>query len=96
MVVLERSFHGRTISIETGRVAKQAGGAVIVRSGDSMVLVTACMGDEKNGDFLPLTHRRRIDVLLADHLFHVAGIVAVLLGRTGDSRVGTRRRLAAA
>src|SRR4026209_1851143 len=32
----------RTISIETGKLAKQADGAVLVRSGDTMVLVTAC------------------------------------------------------
>lgn len=55
MILLERDFHGKKISMETGRVAKQAGGAVIVRYGDSMVLVTACMGDERDGDFFPLT-----------------------------------------
>jgi polyribonucleotide nucleotidyltransferase len=48
---------GRTISIETGRLAKQADGAVIVRSGDTMVLVTACAAaSPREGiDFLPLT-----------------------------------------
>lgn len=55
MNVIEREFHGRKISIETGRIAKQAAGAVVVRCGDSMVLVTACVGDEKFGGFLPLT-----------------------------------------
>ena len=56
MIVLERDFHGRRLSIETGRIAKQAGGAVLVRQGESMVLVTACCGPEKVGaDFLPLT-----------------------------------------
>jgi polyribonucleotide nucleotidyltransferase len=47
----------RTISIETGRLAKQADGAVVVRSGDTMVLVTACAaGTPREGiDFLPLT-----------------------------------------
>jgi len=34
---------GRTFSIETGRMAKQAGGAVVVRFGDSVILVTAVM-----------------------------------------------------
>lgn len=48
-------FHGRDFTIETGRVARQAGGAVLVRSGDSIVLVTACRGSQKDGDFLPLT-----------------------------------------
>jgi polyribonucleotide nucleotidyltransferase len=47
----------RTISIETGRLAKQADGAVIVRPGDTMVLVTACAAaNPREGiDFLPLT-----------------------------------------
>jgi polyribonucleotide nucleotidyltransferase len=48
---------GRTLSIETGRLAKQADGAVIVRSGDTMVLVTAChaAAPREGIDFLPLT-----------------------------------------
>src|SRR6476619_6828600 len=47
----------RSISIETGKLAKQADGAVIVRSGDTMVLVTAChAASPREGiDFLPLT-----------------------------------------
>ena len=47
----------RTISIETGKLAKQADGAVLVRSGDTMVLVTAChAATPREGiDFLPLT-----------------------------------------
>jgi polyribonucleotide nucleotidyltransferase len=47
----------RTVSIETGKLAKQADGAVIVRSGDTMVLVTACRAaNARVGiDFLPLT-----------------------------------------
>ena len=46
-----------TLSIETGRLAKQADGSVIVRSGDTMVLVTAChAANAREGiDFLPLT-----------------------------------------
>jgi polyribonucleotide nucleotidyltransferase len=48
---------GRSISLETGRLAKQADGAVIVRSGDTMVLVTACAAPtaREGIDFLPLT-----------------------------------------
>ena len=48
---------GRSISIETGRLAKQADGAVLVRSGDTVVLVTACSAaNPREGiDFLPLT-----------------------------------------
>src|SRR5690349_9439482 len=51
------SVGGRTISIETGRLAKQADGAVVVRSGDTMVLVTAqAAANPREGiDFLPLT-----------------------------------------
>jgi polyribonucleotide nucleotidyltransferase len=47
----------QTLSIETGRLAKQADGAVVVRSGDTMVLVTACAaaGAREGIDFLPLT-----------------------------------------
>jgi polyribonucleotide nucleotidyltransferase len=47
----------QTISIETGRLAKQADGAVVVRAGDTMVLVTACAAaNPREGiDFLPLT-----------------------------------------
>lgn len=55
MHIVEHDLHGRKFSIETGRIAKQASGSVVVRSGDSMVLVTACIGGEKPGDFLPLT-----------------------------------------
>jgi len=47
----------RTISIETGKLAKQADGSVIVRSGDTMVIVTACQASTARVgiDFLPLT-----------------------------------------
>jgi polyribonucleotide nucleotidyltransferase len=48
---------GTTLRFETGKLAKQAGGSVIVRSGDSVVLVTACRAaSAREGiDFLPLT-----------------------------------------
>jgi polyribonucleotide nucleotidyltransferase len=54
---VEVDLGGRIITLETGRMAKQAGGAVVVRSGDSVVLVTACMAnDPKPGaGFFPLT-----------------------------------------
>src|SRR6186713_3542131 len=47
----------RRISIETGKLAKQAHGSVVVRSGDTVVLVTAChAASPREGiDFLPLT-----------------------------------------
>jgi polyribonucleotide nucleotidyltransferase len=53
----EITLGARTISIETGKLAKQADGAVIVRSGDTMVIVTAChAANAREGiDFLPLT-----------------------------------------
>src|SRR5258705_6403941 len=48
---------GTILRFETGKLAKQAGGSVIVRSGDSVVLVTACRAaNAREGiDFLPLT-----------------------------------------
>jgi polyribonucleotide nucleotidyltransferase len=55
MYVVERDFHGRTLRIESGRIAKQAGGSALVSYGESMVLVTACFGAEKDVDFFPLT-----------------------------------------
>ncbi|MCD6498237.1 MAG: polyribonucleotide nucleotidyltransferase [Deltaproteobacteria bacterium] len=49
-------LNGREFSIETGRMAKQADGAVVVRYGDSMVLVTAVTANKpKEISFLPLT-----------------------------------------
>jgi polyribonucleotide nucleotidyltransferase len=61
--VVEETFEvdGRSVSLETGRLARQADGAVLVRQGDAAVLVTAVIGaDEKparDGDdeFVPLT-----------------------------------------
>ena len=48
---------GRTITIESGKMAKQANGAVIVRSGETVVLVTACTADKPKvgANFFPLT-----------------------------------------
>src|SRR6187200_3241060 len=46
---------GKEISFETGRMAKQASGAVVVRQGDTMVLSTATVGNLRDVDFLPLT-----------------------------------------
>ncbi len=46
---------GTEISFETGKMAKQAGGAVVVRQGDTMVLCTATVGNLRDVDFLPLT-----------------------------------------
>ncbi|HWI08267.1 MAG TPA: polyribonucleotide nucleotidyltransferase [Solirubrobacteraceae bacterium] len=46
---------GSEISFETGKMAKQASGAVVVRQGDTMVLSTATAGNLRDVDFLPLT-----------------------------------------
>lgn len=55
MFVVEREFHGKKLRIESGRVAKQAAGSALVTYGESVVLVTACFGPEKDVDFFPLT-----------------------------------------
>ena len=53
---VETEVNGLKVSIETGRMAKQANGSAIVRLGDSMVLVTACSGNESaESDFFPLS-----------------------------------------
>jgi polyribonucleotide nucleotidyltransferase len=47
---------GRTLILETGKIAKQANGAITARYGDTVVLTTACMAPTANDrDFLPLT-----------------------------------------
>jgi polyribonucleotide nucleotidyltransferase len=47
---------GNTLTFETGKLAKQSSGAVVARSGDSMVLVTAvCAESDRPFDFLPLS-----------------------------------------
>lgn len=48
---------GRTISIETGKLAKQADGAVVVRMGNTMLLATVCCAKDAvpGTDFMPLT-----------------------------------------
>ena len=53
----ELNVGGQPLTIETGKLAKQANGSVVVRYGDTMVLVTACYSPhEREGiDFLPLT-----------------------------------------
>jgi len=55
--VSESSIAGRTLTIETGKLAQQANGAVVVRYGDTVVLVTACAACEpvERAGFVPLT-----------------------------------------
>src|SRR5487761_458274 len=47
---------GRRLSLETGKMARQANGAVVLRYGDTVILATACMDSKPTEkDFLPLT-----------------------------------------
>jgi polyribonucleotide nucleotidyltransferase len=47
---------GRVLTLETGKIAKQANGAIVARYGDTVILNTACMATKANDkDFLPLT-----------------------------------------
>jgi polyribonucleotide nucleotidyltransferase len=60
MKIVTKSFDlgdGRTISIETGKLAKQADGSVVVKMGNTMMLATVVARKEaaENVDFLPLT-----------------------------------------
>jgi polyribonucleotide nucleotidyltransferase len=57
MHTFEVDLDGRKLTLETGRIARQANGAVVVRSGDSAVLVTACSNEEAKpgAGFFPLT-----------------------------------------
>ncbi|MHB1392486.1 MAG: polyribonucleotide nucleotidyltransferase [Clostridia bacterium] len=57
MEIFELELGGRKLSIETGRIAQLADAAVLVRYGDTVVLVTACASDKpKQGiDFFPLS-----------------------------------------
>jgi polyribonucleotide nucleotidyltransferase len=57
VVTISTEINGKTMTLETGNLAKQANGAVTVQCGDSLVLVTAVAKDEliKNAEFFPLT-----------------------------------------
>ncbi|HQK88014.1 MAG TPA: polyribonucleotide nucleotidyltransferase, partial [Acidobacteriota bacterium] len=48
---------GRELTIETGRLAKQANGAALIRYGDTVIMATACAATKprENASFLPLT-----------------------------------------
>jgi len=55
-ITLKANVGGKELSIETGKVAKQASGSVVVRYGDTTVLVTAVSShEERNVGFLPLS-----------------------------------------
>ena len=56
MEKVERELNGKTLAMETGRLAKQSNGAVVVTHGDSAVLVTVNRDKPREGiDFFPLT-----------------------------------------
>jgi polyribonucleotide nucleotidyltransferase len=57
MHTFEVDLDGKKITLETGRIARQAHGSVVVRSGESVVLVTACSNEEAKpgAGFFPLT-----------------------------------------
>ena len=57
MKIVEREFGPATMKLETGRMAKQANGSVLVTYGDTVVLVaaTAAKGSGTGGDFFPLS-----------------------------------------
>ena len=76
--VFERDFFGRKLRIETGEIAKQAGGSVLVRYGDTVVLSTACASNvAKDTDFFPLT------VSFEEKLYSVGKIPGGFLRREG-------------
>jgi polyribonucleotide nucleotidyltransferase len=81
---------GSEISFETGRMAKQASGAVVVRQGDTMVLATATAGGERDVDFLPLT----VDV---EERMYAAGKIPGSFfkreGRSGEKATLTARMI---
>ena len=76
--VFELEFEGKKFVVETGEIAKQADGAVLVRLNDTAVLSTACASDEpKEGDFFPLT------VTFEEKLYSVGKIPGSFLRREG-------------
>jgi len=81
---------GSEISFETGRMAKQASGAVVVRQGDTMVLATATAGGRRDIDFMPLT----VDV---EERMYAAGKIPGSFfkreGRSGEKATLTARMI---
>ena len=76
--VFEKDFYGRKLSVETGEIAKQAGGSVIVRYGDTVTISTACASSvAKDTDFFPLT------VSFEEKLYSVGKIPGGFLRREG-------------
>src|SRR6516225_1046820 len=80
-------IEGQEISFETGKLAKQASGAVVVRAGDTIVLCTATAGNLRDVDFLPLT----VDV--EERMYAAGKIPGSFFKREG--RAGEKATLAA-
>jgi polyribonucleotide nucleotidyltransferase len=78
------------ISFETGKLAKQASGSVVVSAGETMVLCTATMGNLRDVDFLPLT----VDV---EERMYAAGKIPGSFfrreGRSGEKATLTARMI---
>ncbi len=81
---------GSEISFETGRMAKQASGAVVVQQGETMVLATATAGSKRDIDFMPLT----VDV---EERMYAAGKIPGSFfkreGRSGEKATLTARMI---
>ncbi|MCD7949160.1 MAG: polyribonucleotide nucleotidyltransferase [Erysipelotrichaceae bacterium] len=76
--VFNLDFYGKKFSIETGELAKQANGSVLVRYDDTVILSTVCAGKEpKDVDFFPLT------VTYEEKLYSVGKIPGGFLKREG-------------
>ena len=71
-------FHGRTLTVENGEIAKQAGGSVVVRYDDTVVLSVATASNQaKDTDFFPLT------VLYNEKMYAAGKIPGGFLRREG-------------
>ena len=76
--VFEYDFQGRKIVVEHGELAKQAGGAVLVRYDDTVILSTCCMSNNvSTADFFPLT------ILYQEKLYSVGKIPGGFIKREG-------------
>ena len=77
--VFEMNFRGRPLIVETGELAKQAHGAVLVRYGDTVILSTVCVSKDANvlSDFFPLM------VLYQEKLYSVGKIPGGFIKREG-------------
>ncbi len=77
--VFEMNFRGRPLIVETGELAKQAHGAVLVRYGDTVILSCVCVSKDANvlSDFFPLM------VLYQEKLYSVGKIPGGFIKREG-------------